>query len=738
MADNTPTSIDSQVIAGSASHFDPLLTSLVILTKLHGNPMSPDSLSQGLPLEGNRLPLHVFPRAAKRARLSCRLLKREIAELSHLVTPCILLLKNGNACVLVDLDESQQRAQVILPEASEAQGLEGEDRSHGATDISLEELAEDYSGHLLAAKPEFRFEKRAQQHLKLDTEHWLFGTLGLSWRIYRDVILVSILINLFALVMPLFTRNIYDRVVPNNAIETLWALTIGAIIIFSFDALLKMMRSYFIDLAGKKADLLLSSELFSRVMSMRMEKRPASVGSFARNIQEFESIRDFVTSLSVTTLVDLPFMLLFLVVIGLIGGPVVWAPIAGILLLVLVSVLLQPLIKNTLEKSSRASTQKSALLIEGLNGLESVKTTGAEGQLQSIWENSVSHIADWNMAGRKYSNLAGTLAAYVGQLVNIGMLVIGVYLIVAGDLSMGGLIASVMLSSRAMQPMSKLISLATRINSTRSAYQSVKNIMEIEVERSDDKKYVYFPEAKGDITFEEVDFNYPDASYKSLSKVSFKLQHGEKLGVIGRIGSGKSTLARLVLGLYQPIEGRVEVDGIDIKQINPTDLRRQIGAVNQDQVLFYGTIRDNIVMGVPHVEDVVISRAAEMAGVMDFAAHHPEGLDMNVGEQGKCLSGGQRQAVLLARALLLDPPILLLDEPTASMDNSTEQRFLQRLEKILPGRTLILVTHKPSTLHLVDKLMVLDSGRMVAYGPKGEVMQQLTGNGNSQDGKGQA
>ena len=728
---------ENQALPRASSHYDSLTTALVILTKLHGNPMSKESLTAGLPMENNLLSLTVFPRAAKRAGLSTRVLKRDLKAISNLVTPCILLLENQNACVLTEIDQDKQQARVILPEASEAHGLEGEDHSHGGEVISFEKLDESYNGHLIAAKPEFKFEERAQKHLKLESENWLTGTLGMSWRIYRDVILVSVLINIFALIMPLFTRNVYDRVVPNNAIETLWALTIGALIVFSFDFILKLMRSHFLDLAGKKADLVLSSELFSRVMGMRMEKRPASVGSFSRNVQEFETIRDFITSISIAALVDLPFMLLFLVVIGLIAGPVVWAPIVGILILILASAILQPLIKDTLEKSSRASTQKNALLVESLNGLESVKTTGCEGQLQSTWETAVSHIADWNMKGRKYSNLANTLAAYITQLVNIGMLVIGVYLIIAGDLSMGGLIAAVMLSSRAIQPMSKVIGLSARINSTRSAYQSVKSIMELELERPADKKYVYFPESKGEVSFHEVDFNYPDSEYKSLSEVSFHLKAGEHLGVIGRIGSGKSTLARLVLGLYQPTEGRIELDGIDINQINPTDLRRQIGAVNQDQVLFYGSIRDNIVMGVPHVEESVINRAANLAGVMDFAAHHPEGLDMNVGEQGRRLSGGQRQAVLLARALLLDPPLLLLDEPTASMDSTTEQRFLGRLKEVVKNRSLILVTHKPSSLQLVEKLMVMDAGRVAVTGNKDEVLKQLTAQPGQQSGGGE-
>jgi len=712
----------------AATFFDPLLTSLVILTKLYGQPASQETLKAGLPLVDSRLTLPLFSRAAKRAGLSSRVLRRDLDQISDLITPCIILLNNRNACVLTFIDQENKTARVIVPESSEARGFKDEDGSDGAIEVSFEELQSEYNSHIIVAKPEFKFDDRAERRLKLEGEHWFWGTLSLSRNIYRDVLVASVLINLFALAMPMFTRNVYDRVVPNNAIDTMWALAIGAFIVFTFDVVLKILRSHFIDLAGKKSDLLLSSELFSRVLGMRLEGQPASVGSFSRSVQDFETIRDFITSVSISAMVDLPFAIIFLVVIGMFAGPLVWVPIAGIVVLLITSIVLQPMIKSTIEKSGRASTQKNAMLVESLAGIESVKTTGSESQLQAKWENAVSHIADWNMKGRYYSNLAGSIGAYVTQVVNIVLLLVGVYLIMAGELSMGGLIAAVMLSSRAIAPVNKIVNLATRANATRSAYTTVKGIMEMEVERPEQKSYIYRPQSQGEVQFDHIDFNYPEASYKALSDVSFHLKPGHKLGIIGRIGSGKSTIARLVLGLYQPIEGRVEIDGIDINQINPSDLRRQIGAVNQDQVLFFGSIRDNIVMGVPHVEEQVVERAATLAGVMDFASHHPEGLDLNVGERGRALSGGQRQSVILARALLLDPPLLILDEPTSNMDNSTEARFMKRLEGILADKSLIMVTHKPVLLKMVDQLMVLDNGRVVAYGDKEKVMQQLNSN----------
>jgi ATP-binding cassette subfamily C protein LapB len=712
----------------ASTFFDPLLTSLVIITKLHGRPMSAEALTAGMPLEDNKLTLSLYIRASQRAGFSSRVVKRRLNQLSDLVCPCILLLRNRRCCVMTSIDHQEGTVDIIIPEASEGVGFEGEKDTDGVITVRLDDLNGEYEGHVIFSKPEFQFEERAEKTMSLESEHWFWSTILLSWRIYRDVFIATIFINLFVLVSPFFVRNVYSRVVPNNAIETMWWLALGALIAFSFDIGLRIIRTYFLDLAGKKSDLILSSKLFAQALGMRFEGRPSSTGTFAKNLQEFEVVRDFVTSATLGVVIDLPFALLFLAVIAMMSGPLVWVPVTAIAIILISGLIFQPMMKSAIERSSRASSQKNGLLIESLQGLESVKATGAEGQLQRRWEEAVSYIAKCNMQSRLLSSTAGSIGTYVNQLATIILMVFGVYLIKDGTLTMGSLIAAMMLNSRAITPFIRLANVATRFNSARAAYSSLKTVMDLEQERPPKKKFIHHPVFEGRIRFDQVDFNYPDSQYLALSGVSFEVNPGDRMGIIGKIGSGKSTVARLLMGLYRPIKGTIEIDGIDINQLNPSALRRHIGIVTQEQTLFYGTVRENIVMGVPHVDERALTRAAELSGVMDFITHQPDGLDMNVGEQGRVLSGGQRQCVLLARALVLDPPIFLFDEPTSSMDNSSEQAFIKRMETALQGKTLILVTHKTSLLKLVNRLMVMDHGQVVTQGGKQEVIEQLQKN----------
>nr|WP_287410775.1 type I secretion system permease/ATPase [Pseudodesulfovibrio sp.] len=707
--------------------FDPLRTSLSIILKMHGRLMSAEALIAGLPLEDNKLTLSLYLRASQRAGFSSRIAKRKLREISDLTCPCVLLLQDRRCCVLSAIDHSKQVAELVLPEASEGAMDKDDTNVPGSMTIPLDQLENEYEGHVIFSKPEFQFEKRTEQNISLKSEHWFWGTILLSWRIYRDVFLATIFINVIVLVSPFFVRNVYNRVVPNNAIETMWWLALGAFIAFSFDIALRIIRTYFLDLAGKKSDLILSARLFGQTLGMHFENRPASAGTFAKNIQEFEVVRDFVTSASLGAIVDLPFALLFLAVIGVMAGPLVWIPIGAIAIILLSGLFFHPIMKAAIVKSSRASSQKNGLLIETLHGLESVKATGAEGQIQRKWEEAVSYIAQCNMKSRLLSSAASSVGTYTNQLATIALLIFGVYLIKDGELNMGSLIAAMMLNGRAISPFIRMANIGTRYNSARSAYSSLKTIMDLEQERPPEKKFTYHPTFEGSILFDKVDFNYPESEYFALARVSFNIKPKEHVGVIGKIGSGKSTIARLLIGLYRPTKGTIEVDGINLNQLDPSVLRRHIGLVTQDQVLFYGTIRENIIMGVPHVDDRTVNTAAELAGVMDFIAHQPDGMDMNVGEQGRTLSGGQRQCVLLARALLLDPPILLLDEPTSSMDSSSEQAFLQRLGPIIHDKTLILVTHKASLLTLVKHLIVMDHGQIVTQGLKDAVVSMLQG-----------
>ncbi|MEP3351155.1 MAG: type I secretion system permease/ATPase [Marinomonas sp.] len=702
--------------SASLEYPNPLLDCLVLLSKYFHNPYTADSIAAGLPITDNAMTPELFQRAAKRIGISTRFVKRTLNKIPDMVLPAVLLLKDKQACVLLEVDRAKKTAKIFRPESGEGEVI-----------LSLEDLESSFTGYSFFVRPLYQFDKRSTKVDETERKkgHWFWGTIAGSWRIYRDVFIASLLINIFAVASPLFVMNVYDRVVPNNAFDTLWVLAIGASVVYLFDFLLRSLRSYFIDIAGKKSDILISASIFSRVSNITMASRPKSVGAFAKNLQEFESIRDFITSASITTLVDIPFMFLIIGVIWLIGGPVGYIPIITIALIILYSLIVQIPLRRSIEESQKTASQKNAVLIESLYNAESVKLNNAEGVFQTQWENAVGNIADWGVKTRQLSQSCSAFAMVAQQLTTVIIVIVGVYQISEGLMSMGALVASVMLTGRALGPMAQVASLATRYNQAKSAFSSLNEIMSSPVENPDDVKFVHRPVFKGDFQFEAINFSYPDQEQAAVTDVNINIRQGEKVAIIGRIGSGKSTLGKLMTGLYTPNSGAIRVDGVDIRQVNPTDLRRNIGSVSQDVNLFYGSIKDNIVMGVPYMEDDAIIRASDLSGVSEFANRKPSGLDSIVGERGALLSGGQRQSIAIARALLFDPPILILDEPTASMDNTTESRMKRRLMEAVKDKTLILITHKASMLDMVDRIIVMDNGRLIADGPKAQVHEAL-------------
>lgn len=695
------------------THDDPLLACLTVLSKILHRPHSADSLVAGLPLVDNRLTAGLFSRAAERAGLTSRLIKRPLRKISSLVLPAVLLLDDGNACILVAL--SGKQATVIFPENGEAE-----------VQLALTELQQHYTGYAIFIKAVQHLDKRGENHAQLPrARHWFWGTLTRYWPIYSEVFLASIMINVFAIASPLFVMNVYDRVVPNNALATLWVLAIGVSTVFIFDLLLKMLRGYFIDVAGKKADVILSATIFEKVLGIKMAARPASVGSFANSMQEFESFRDFFTSATLATLIDLPFAFLFIAVIWLIAGDLAYIPLLVIPLTIVISLLVQIPLSSAIKQLFRHSGQKSATLIETLTGLETIKSLGAESPLQRKWEQTTGSIAKYSQRAKLLSSAAVNLTGFIQQMTTIVVVVYGVYKIGENEISMGALIASTILAGRALAPMGQLVAILTRFHHSKAALGSLNKMMNLPVERPTGREFLHREKLKGAIEFQQVTFRYPEQEIDALSGVSFKLKRGEKVAIIGRIGSGKSSIEKLILGLYEPADGAILLDDTDLRQIDPIDLRRAIGYVPQDVTLFYGSIRDNIALGAPFAEDAAILRAAEIAGVTEFTNRHPAGFDMLVGERGEGLSGGQRQTIAIARALLLDPPVLVLDEPTNAMDNSSEERFKNKLSNVVKDKTLILVTHRASLLSLVDRVLVMDQGKLVADGPRDQILAAL-------------
>jgi len=679
-----------------------------------GIPNSKEALVAGLPMPDGRLTPLLFPRAAERAGFTARQQGVPLGQISELLLPCVLLLAGGGACILLALDEQHQEAEVVLPASG-----------NGQQRLPLVQLAADYSGQVLFVKKQFRYDARSPKVLETQHGHWFWSTILISMPIYRDVLIASILINLFAIASPLFTMNVYDKIVPNLAFDSLWVLAVGVLIIFLFDFIMRQLRSYFIDIAGKKSDVLLSAKIFAKVMGIRMEARPASTGAFAKHLQEFESIREFFTSATVSALIDLPFAFFFLLIIWIFAGNLVLVPFVAIVVLALYSLYIQRPLRRSIEEGSRLASQKYANLVEGIAGLEAVKVFGAQGTFQFRWEQAVSHMANWGIETRKLTNRVSSLASFAQQMATVGLIIMGVYAISEGNLTMGGMIAAVMLSSRAIAPMIQLSVLSTRYNQAKSAMSILGQIMASPSEQEDERQYIQHEVLTGRIEFERVTFHYPEMEQASLREVSLSIRPGEKVAIIGRVGAGKSTLEKLLLGLYRPQSGAVRVDGYDLAQIHPAVLRRNIGCVPQDITLFFGSVRDNIIVGHPLVEDERVLRAARRGGVTQFTNQDPNGLARQVGEGGRLLSGGQRQAIALARALLMDPPLLILDEPTSNMDNRSESLVKQELSRLGPQTTLLLITHRTTMLDVVDRLVVMEQGSIVADGPREQVLQLL-------------
>lgn len=696
---------------------DPLLDCLVELCRLHGQAASRASLSAGLPLGPNGkgvLTLELAERAASRAGMSAKLQRLALDRIDTAALPVILVLKDNQACVLMGWDADGATARVLLPETGQ-----------GSITLNRTDLQARYTGVSLFVRPHFRFDARTPEMRRVKVKHWFWSALLEQRFVYRDVLWAALLINLFALAFPMFSMNVYDRVVPNNATETLWALSIGVVLIMCGDVFMRLLRSHFVDEASARVDVKISATLMEKVLGMRLENRPESVGSFASNLRGFEQVRDFIASSTVTTLIDLPFALIFIIVVAWISPWLAVPVVVAFAVILILGYVLQFRLHELSQTTYQASAQRNATLIESLTGIETIKSLGAEGVIQARWERANVFLSRINVRMRALSSSAQYLVGWLSQAVTVAVVIVGVYLIGQRELTMGALIAASMLAGRALGPAGQIVGLLMQYQGARTAMESLDKIMEKPVERPIGGNFIQRPQLRGDIEFRNVKFAYPNRQDSAIEGMSFKINAGERVALIGKVGSGKSTIQRLIMGLYQPTEGAVLLDGIDLRQLDPADVRRNLGYVSQDVMLFYGTLRDNITFGLPYADDSAVLAAAELAGMANFVNRHPRGFDMPVGERGESLSGGQRQSVGLARAVLHNAPLLLLDEPTSAMDFTTEAQITQNITHFAHNKTVVLVTHRTSLLAMVTRVIVIDAGKIVADGPRDRIMEAL-------------
>lgn len=710
----------------------PLVECLRLMAGHYGRRSSAASLTAGLPIPPTGITPALFIRAAERADLQAKLVERSLASLAIAANlPCVLSLQDNQACIIWEVrhpkgyeprKNERKKTEIHNKTMFLVQFPETSDEKQAMT---LDELAPLYTGYAFFLRPTARSDERAGP-AAIDTgQDWFWATFWKNKTLYTEVILAALMINIFGLASSIFIMNVYDRVVPNSAFDTLYALSFGIVIVFIFDFLLRNLRAHFLDHAGRRADVKMSAALFEQIMGMTMTARPPSAGVLASNMKEFETLRDFFTSATMAAVIDLPFVLVFIGVIALIGGPIAFVPLAAIPLIVGMGFYLQKPMQKITRESMHESALKNALLFETIIGLETIKVQAAEGHTQRNWEELTEKASHTSVKSRQLAAFAQHWAMLIQQLASVGIVFVGVFMISDGSVSMGALIACVILSGRIMAPLSQIAGLMTRLNQSREALVQLDDLMQKPVERPLQKHFVSLSHVKGLIEFREVTFNYPGQETPSINNMSFSIKPGERIGIIGAVGSGKTTIERLLLNLYEPTSGSVQIDGIDVRQIDPGDLRRNIGAVQQSPQLFYGSVRDNITMGHEMAPDRSVLKAAELSGVVEFLKDSSAGLGTQVGERGEALSGGQRQSVAIARALLYDPPILVLDEPTASMDPASENRLRKRLEVLCKDRTTVLITHKGAMLTLVDKLILIDRGRIVAFGPKEDVIRKL-------------
>ena len=553
---------------------------------------------------------------------------------------------------------------------------------------------------------------------------WLWQPLWANRGLFAQAAMAAVLINIFAMATALFSMAVYNKVVPNNATQSMVALVIGVSFVIVFDFVLRTLRGIFVDTAGQNIDRQLGAALFDRLLGMKLADRRGANGAFAGLLREFETLREFFASATVVALVDVPFVLLYVAMIAIIAPPLAIVVLVAVPVIIGVAAGAQPLLGRLSQASLAEGLNKQGVMVETIGGLETVKSSLAGPLLARRWRAAVSHHAAISLRQRCIAAIAINVAASMQTITYVATLTLGVALIAQGQLSMGALVAASMLSGRAVAPLGQVAALLSRLSQTMSSYRALDRVMTTAGEAGDTAP-LRRPRLDGRIAFRDVSFRYPGSTALALDRVSFSIEPGERVAIIGRVGSGKSTIARLILGLFTPENGAIVIDDADVRQLHPDDLRANIGSVLQDVVLLSGSIRDNIALGDPAVDDAMVLRAARLSGAHDFIGQLSGGYDVTLADRGEGLSGGQRQAIAIARALVRRRPMLVFDEPTSAMDTASEKALITRLEAELAGRTMVIVTHRQSMLRLATRVILLDGGRIVAQGPRDDVLQSL-------------
>nr|WP_250810143.1 type I secretion system permease/ATPase [Neorhizobium tomejilense] len=688
------------------------------VASFYGRPTSDIVLFSGLPDEiSESLELDDVEHLAQRIGLEViRHGERECRE-GNFDCPAIIVFENGGVLPLLETDVDGNYITDLVPASGNPVKLTRQD--------------------LVALKPSFGFAFTLYYQNASDTasvgmageierRHWLLRALVPYWRTYMRVIMAALFINLIALGSPLFTMNVYDRVLPNKAFPTLWVLAIGITLAYTFDFLLKTARAALIDHAGRNADLRLSQMIFDKVLNSTLASRPLSTGEYANRVTQYEFVREFFTSNTVGLLIDTAFVFIFLIVIYMLSGWLVVIPAVALVLSVLIGLHAQAKIGHRMAAATNEASRRQALLVETISTIETVKSLRAEAGMLRRWQELMKLSSRTSEEIKHVSSNAVNLTNLVQQMVSVLIVIAGTYEFSEGHLAMGAIIATVMLAGRAGAPLGQIAMALARFRQAMTSLKILDKIMEQPEDRPSTVGFVNREIKRGGFSFQNVSFQYPGSDYKVINQLSLTVAPGERVGIIGRIGSGKTTLGRLLDGLFLPSDGRLLIDGVDIRQYHMSEVRSAVAVAGQSSDLFSGTVKENLLIGRADATDEELLHVSRMTGVDEFVSNHPRGFDMPVGERGSNLSSGQKQALAIARLLLTKPKIVFLDEPSGAMDLASERHLLAKLSTAFSRETTLLIaTHRFSMLELCDRLVVIDKGRIVADGPKAAVLEAM-------------
>ncbi|MEM1079794.1 MAG: type I secretion system permease/ATPase [Pseudomonadota bacterium] len=679
----------------------------------HGRPYSETALAAALPAGAAFNDPEILARALAHLGLRNRLLEDAPGSVDPIVLPCLVFAHSGELALLVRHDGGF--------------GLVRKDRP--AEPVTKAELRQHFQPRVLLVTP---VAPETDARLSPDTvakaqaaKHWFWGPVRANWRGWGQVIVAALCLNLLSLALPIFVMNVYDRVIPNLAFVTLWTLAIGVSLALVLDMILRALRAGMIETMGRRVDLQVGAELFRHAMALRMTQRPGGAAALVNTIRDFEQVREFFASASVISVIDLAFVGLFIAVLFWLVGPLALVPLCAVPVVLLIAGLAQIPMGRRAAEAQKLATKRHVVLVETLTGAETIKSLGAEPVMQREWEAAVAASARVSGATRVWSNVATSGSFAVQQAVSVITVIWGVFLIFDGAITIGALIAANILAGRVLAPLSTIAQTIFRAQYAAKSMAALNAFMALPEERPGPVRGG--PQvASGQIEMAGISYSYPGAAQPALAEIDLSISPGEIVAMLGRVGSGKTTLASLLCGLITADQGQILIDGHGIGQYDPADLRAGVGYLPQDPEVFTGTLRENLLIGRPNAKGDDIRRALTLVGLTRFVAETPEGLDMDLGERGGRLSGGQKQALALARLLLRDPTILCLDEPTNAMDQQMEATVIAGLQSLAAqGKTILLTTHKDTLARIAPRYVVLDRGRKVLDGPKAQVIAEL-------------